>query len=308
MKIKKYQVGGFNGDPLKALVAARESTNTNAPNLGAILARQIEDGPDLMGADNINRLERQLLMEQPGGMYYADPAGLEQVNPVFELLSFAGPKVFQSIGKKGVKMISDYISGLSSKELASKKAKDIVMEAIDPMKELAERRATENLQYVADRTLRKAGADDTQAFLNLQGRAQEVADEAMGAEMFNVAKFENQIDDIFGQARVDDIIDNGSMRFRKIKDVGNVDDVKRAQSLGGYEKADEYAMLFEDLGMDKKDVMRMLEERFMMDKDAVKLPLNLYGKQTKNLNEQGGFITPMKPVSSGCSCMRCKKK
>jgi hypothetical protein len=216
--------------------------------------------------------------------------------------------VFQSIGKKGVKMISDYISGLSSKELASKKAKDIVMEAIDPMKELAERRATENLQYVADRTLRKAGADDTQAFLNLQGRAQEVADEAMGAEMFNVAKFENQIDDIFGQARVDDIIDNGSMRFRKIKDVGNVDDVKRAQSLGGYEKADEYAMLFEDLGMDKKDVMRMLEERFMMDKDAVKLPLNLYGKQTKNLNEQGGFITPMKPVSSGCSCMRCKKK
>lgn len=303
MKIKKYQVGGFNGDPLKALVAARESTNTNAPNLGAIIASQIEDGPDLMGADNINRLERQLLMEQPGGMYYADPAGLEQVNPVFELLSFAGPKVFQSIGKKGVKMVSDYISGLSSKELASKKAKDIVMEAIDPMKELAERRATENLQYVADRTLRKAGAEDTQGFLNLQGRAQEVADEAMGAEMFNVAKFENQIDDIFGQARVDDIIERRGLG--RSKDLGSVEDVRRATQSG---VDPTYIKLFEDLGMDANDVRRMLEERFMMDKDAVKLPLSVYGKQTKNLNEDGGFITPMRSVSSSCSCMKCKKK
>ena len=303
MKIKKYQVGGFNGDPLKALVAARESTNTNAPNLGAIIASQIEDGPDLMGADNINRLERQLLMEQPGGMYYADPAGLEQVNPVFELLSFAGPKVFQSIGKKGVKMVSDYISGLSSKELASKKAKDIVMEAIDPMKELAERRATENLQYVADRTLRKAGAEDTQGFLNLQGRAQEVADEAMGAEMFNVAKFENQIDDIFGQARVDDIIERRGLG--RSKDLGSVEDVRRAAQSG---VDPTYIKLFEDLGMDANDVRRMLEERFMMDKDAVKLPLSVYGKQTKNLNEDGGFITPMRSVSSSCSCMKCKKK
>jgi hypothetical protein len=303
MKIKKYQVGGFNGDPLKALVAARESTNTNAPNLGAIIASQIEDGPDLMGADNINRLERQLLMEQPGGMYYADPAGLEQVNPVFELLSFAGPKVFQSIGKKGVKMVSDYISGLSSKELASKKAKDIVMEAIDPMKELAERRATENLQYVADRTLRKAGAEDTQGFLNLQGRAQEVADEAMGAEMFNVAKFENQIDDIFGQARVDDIIERRGLG--RSKDLGSVEDVRRATQSG---VDPTYIKLFEDLGMDANDVRRMIEERFMMDKDAVKLPLSVYGKQTKNLNEDGGFITPMRSVSSSCSCMKCKKK
>jgi hypothetical protein len=303
MKIKKYQVGGFNGDPLKALVAARESTNTNAPNLGAIIASQIEDGPDLMGADNINRLERQLLMEQPGGMYYADPAGLEQVNPVFELLSFAGPKVFQSIGKKGVKMVSDYISGLSSKELASKKAKDIVMEAIDPMKELAERRATENLQYVADRTLRKAGAEDTQGFLNLQGRAQEVADEAMGAEMFNIAKFENQIDDIFGKARVDDIIERRGLG--RSKDLGSVEDVRRAAQSG---VDPTYIKLFEDLGMDANDVRRMLEERFMMDKDAVKLPLSVYGKQTKNLNEDGGFITPMRSVSSSCSCMKCKKK
>ena len=302
MKIKKYQVGGFNGDPLKALVAARESTNTNAPNLGAILASQIEDDP-FMGADNINRLERQLLREQPGGMYYADPAGLEQVNPVFELLSFAGPKVFQSIGKKGVKMISDYISGLSSKELASKKAKDIVMEAIDPMKELAERRATENLQYVADRTLRKAGADDTQGFLNLQGRAQEVADEAMGAEMFNVAKFENQIDDIFGQARVDDIIQSKGIGMSK--DLGTVEDVRRATQSG---VDPTYIKLFEDLGMDAKDVRRMLEERFMMDPDAVKLKLNTYGNQTQRLNEHGGFITPMRSVSSSCSCMKCKKK
>ncbi len=302
MKIKKYQVGGFNGDPLKALVAARESTNTNAPNLGAILASQIEDDP-FMGADNINRLERQLLMEQPGGMYYADPAGLEQVNPVFELLSFAGPKVFQSIGKKGVKMISDYISGLSSKELASKKAKDIVMEAIDPMKELAERRATENLQYVADRTLRKAGADDTQGFLNLQGRAQEVADEAMGAEMYNVAKFENQIDDIFGQARVDDIIQSKGLGMSK--DLGTVEDVRRATQSG---VDPTYIKLFEDLGMDAKDVRRMLEERFMMDPDAVKLKLNTYGNQTQRLNEHGGFITPMRSVSSSCSCMKCKKK
>lgn len=302
MKIKKYQVGGFNGDPLKALVAARESTNTNAPNLGAILASQIEDDP-FMGADNINRLERQLLMEQPGGMYYADPAGLEQVNPVFELLSFAGPKVFQSIGKKGVKMISDYISGLSSKELASKKAKDIVMEAIDPMKELAERRATENLQYVADRTLRKAGADDTQGFLNLQGRAQEVADEAMGAEMYNVAKFENQIDDIFGKARVDDIIQSKGLGMSK--DLGTVEDVRRATQSG---VDPTYIKLFEDLGMDAKDVRRMLEERFMMDPDAVKLKLNTYGNQTQRLNEHGGFITPMRSVSSSCSCMKCKKK
>ena len=78
-------------------------------------------------------------------------------------------------------MISDYMAGMSAKELGEKKAKDIVMEALDPMKELAERRANENLQYVAERAIKKAGSDDMQAFLNLQNRAAEIADEAMGA-------------------------------------------------------------------------------------------------------------------------------
>ena len=295
MKIKKYQRGGFNGDPLRALVAASESTRTQTPD-AAMLDRLLQAEEESVLSD----LERRRMREEPLGMYYEDAAGLEQVNPVFEILSFAGPKLFQSIGKKGIKMISDYMAGMSAKELGEKKAKDIVMEALDPMKELAERRANENLQYVAERAIKKAGSDDTQAFLNLQNRAAEIADEAMGAEMFNLAKFENEVDRIFGQAKVDDLF--------KIRDAGDAADVARIAKLEGYDKADEYAKLFEELGLTKEQAMQMLEDRFMMDPDAVRPPLTAYGKQTTRLNKNGGLIVPMKPVTSRSSSMTPRKR
>ena len=312
MKIKKYQRGGFNGDPLKALVAASESTRTQTPD-AAMLDRVLQAEE----ASVLSDLERQRMREEPLGMYYEDAAGLEQVNPVFEILSFAGPKLFQSIGKKGIKMISDYMAGMSAKELSEKKAKDIVMEALDPMKELAERRANENLQYVAERAIKKAGSDDTQAFLNLQNRAAEIADEAMGAEMFNLAKFENEVDRIFGQARIDDLV---SKRIGPIQDVGDAADVARIAKLDDVELGLEKAKLFEDLGLTTDEAMQLLEERFMVDPDAMKLDLTTYGRKnlvgqpgqrfvySPRINKDGGLIVPMRPVTSKSSSMRPRKR
>ena len=82
---------------------------------------------------------------------------------------------------------------------------------------------------------------------------------------------------------------------------GSVDDVRRAAQSG---VDPTYIKLFEDLGMDAKRVRQMLEERFMMDPDAVKLPLDVYGKQTQRLNKHGGVV-PIKKAKKG---MRLNKR
>ena len=284
MKINKYPHGGVHRP-------VAESTRTVSPI----------DPRILIAAGESAQLEKNEFNRMTGGF---ESGSIRSVDPLFDILSFGGPKFLQQIGKSGVKQLSKFLKSTPKSELSKMPMKDIIVKAIDPMDELATRRAKENLSYASERAIKKAGEENTSGLLKLQSQSDDALRQGQIEEAYDRSTFEEGIDNIFGQARVDDIIDNGSMRFRKIKDVGNVDDVKRAQSLGGYEKADEYAMLFEDLGMDKKDVMRMLEERFMMDKDAAKLPLSVYGKQTKNLNKYGGVV-PIKKAKKG---MRLNKR
>ena len=49
--------------------------------------------------------------------------------------------------------------------------RDIVLKALDPMDELAERRAKENLEFVSERAIKQAGAEDSGALINLQSKS-----------------------------------------------------------------------------------------------------------------------------------------
>lgn len=287
MNLKKYRMGG-TGDPVRGAVS--ESTAVQAPSFD----------PGMLDAmDERRAFEAMASQIEPGnlGAPYGvnDAAGLTNVNPLFEILSFAGPQLLKSIGRQGIARIAKYISKSTPEELASKRVKDIILESTDPMRALADRRAKENLQYTAERAIKQAGAEDSGALINLQSRAGEVLDDAIQNEISNRIRFSNQVDDVFGEAMVDDIM--------RVRDVGDVRDVARIQSGDPVRLGEEYAKLFQDLGLTKDQAMNLLEERFMMDPDAVKLPISVYGKQTQRLNKNGGIV-PIKRAKKG---MRVKK-
>lgn len=282
MKINKYPPHGGIHRPVA------ESTSTPVPIDPFILEEAFQADADRAA------LEKAEYDRMTGGY---ESGSIRSVDPLFDILSFGGPKLLSQIGKAGVKQLSKFLMTTPRSEIAKMPVRDIVVKAINPMDDLAARRAKENLTYASERAIKEAGEENTAGILRLQSQSDDALRQGQIEEAYDRSTFEEGINNIFGQARMDDIIDNQS-GFRRIKDVGSVDDVKRMQSLGGYEKADEYAMLFEDLGMDKNDVMRMLEERFMMDKDAVKLPLSAYGKQTKSLNKYGGVV-PIKKAKKG---------
>lgn len=68
------------------------------------------------------------------------------------------------------------------------------------------KQANDRLQNVADRALRNASKEDSQAILNLQGKLDEAL--RMGKIEESVAEqlFEESVDNIFHQARIDDIV------------------------------------------------------------------------------------------------------
>lgn len=68
------------------------------------------------------------------------------------------------------------------------------------------KQANDRLQNVADRALRKASQEESQAILNLQGKLDEAL--RMGRIEESVAEqlFEESVDNIFHQARLDDIV------------------------------------------------------------------------------------------------------
>ena len=87
----------INGDPTKKRLATSESTSTRVPD-AEILRYLIENRDAMELADS----ERKRELEGPGGMYYQDPAGLTGVNPVFDLLGFAGPRVVGAFTKRAL--------------------------------------------------------------------------------------------------------------------------------------------------------------------------------------------------------------
>lgn len=77
------------------------------------------------------------------------------------------------------------------------------------------KQATDRLQNVADRALRNASREDSQAILNLQGKLDEAL--RMGRIEESVAEqlFEESVDNIFHQARIDDIVMGDTERIAK---------------------------------------------------------------------------------------------
>ncbi len=280
MKIKKYPHGGVHRP-------VAESTSVQMPDPRALQA--LED------AERLSSVRRQEEIDMLG--YPTSYSGsVRSVNPLFDILSFGGPKLFSQIGKAGIKQIAKFISNTPKSQLDNMAPKDIVLKALDPMDELAERRAKENLEFVSERAIKQAGAEDSGALINLQSRSDALLDDAIAKEISERIRLGRQADDIFTQALVDDVT--------RVRNVGTAKDVSRIENLPGYDKADEYAKLFEELGLSKDQAMTLLEERFMMDPDAVRLPLSAYGKQTKRLNKYGGVV-PKKKKKKG---MRVKKR
>jgi hypothetical protein len=268
-----------------------ESTSVQMPDPAMI--QRLEDAQDAIDFENMALQQRR--RELPMG-FVDDPAGLTSVNPLFEILSLGGPKLFAELGKAGVRQIAKFVAKTPKSQLDKLAPKDIVMKALDPMDELAERRAKENLEYVTDRIVKQAGAEDSGALINLQSKSDALIDDAIQQEISERIGLATKVDDVFSEALIDDITG--------VRNVGTAADVARLEKLGGYEKADEYARLFEELGLSKDQVMNLLEERFMMDPDAVRLPLSAYGKQTQRLNKNGGVV-PIKKAKKG---MKIKKR
>ena len=280
MKIKKYPHGGVHRQ-------VAESTSVQMPDPRALQA--LED------AERLSSVRRQEEINTLG--YPASYGGsMRSVNPLFDILSIGGPKFFSQVGKAGIKQIAKFIGNTPKSQLDNMAPRDIVLKALDPMDELAERRAKENLEFVSERAIKQAGAEDSGALINLQSKSDALLDDAIAKEISERLRLGRQADDIFSQALVDDVT--------RVRNVGSAKDVSRIENLPGYDKADEYAKLFEELGLSKDQAMTLLEERFMMDPDAVRLPLSAYGKQTKRLNRYGGVV-PKKKKKKG---MRVKKR
>lgn len=284
MRIRKYPHGGIH-QPVA------ESTSVRMPD--SKMLQRLEDAQD---AIDLRGLEKRLAFEGPMGMYGADPAGLPTQDPLFEILSIGGPKLFTELGEAGVKQLAKFISKTPKSQLNEMNPKEIVLKALNPMDELAERRAKENLEYVTDRIIKQAGAEDSGALINLQSKSDALIDDAIQQEIADRISLGTRVEDIFTEALVDDV--------SRVRDVGSARDVFRIKNLDPEQAAAEYGSLFESLGLTPSQARTLIEERFMMDPDAVKLPLGVYGKQTQRLNKNGGIV-PVKKAKSG---MKIKKR
>lgn len=148
--------------------------------------------------------DRQGMMEskvQVGDDYIELPypesfTGRADVDPNPYILELAGiPAAMKTAGKMifktGAKEGAESLMGMGSKEA---------------LESVQKKQASDRLQNVADRALRNASKEDSQAILNLQGKLDEAL--RMGRIEESVAEqlFEESVDNIFHQARLDDIV------------------------------------------------------------------------------------------------------
>lgn len=112
------------------------------------------------------------------------------------LMRGAGKMIFKTGAKEG----AESLMGMGSKEA---------------LESVQKKQASDRLQNVADRALRKASQDESQAILNLQGKLDEAL--RMGRIEESVAEqlFEESVDNIFHQARLDDIVLGETDRLAK---------------------------------------------------------------------------------------------
>tara|TARA_A100001515_G_scaffold56801_5_gene44736 strand:+ start:11127 stop:12044 length:918 start_codon:yes stop_codon:yes gene_type:complete len=182
--------------------AVREGRGKFAENymLPALeLALAVESGK---GALDLGRLGvqgiRQLIKKSPGILKRLMKSGTKAVDDAAKKAGF-DPTDIAALRKDGVpeEEIMKLVKGPQTK--MTKKTADNTQAYIERMKR-------QKVQNQANRALRQAAREESQARLNLQGRLSELGMEAKEAEKLAEKIFRENVDDIFTQARIDDVV------------------------------------------------------------------------------------------------------
>lgn len=170
---------------------ASDATRVDMDPVNAILRNQLAEDRNKMMENRVQVGDD--FVELP---YPTSWTGRADVDSTPYILDLAGvPALMRGAGKMlfktGVKEGAESLMKMGSKE---------ALEGVQ------RKQANDRLQNVADRALRNASKEDSQAILNLQGKLDEAL--RMGKIEESVAEqlFEESVDNIFHQARIDDIV------------------------------------------------------------------------------------------------------
>ena len=176
MKVR-YEHGGDH-DPIKQILANQLAADRADLGFSASPSMQLygfEEGPVSMRPD--------LLLDILGG-----PATLKAGVQGIRQLIKKSPELYKRLMSTGTKAVDD----------AAKTADDAAA--------YMQRMQKQKVQNQANRALRQAAREESQARLNLQGRLSELGMEAKEAEKIAEKIFKENVDDIFAQARIDDVV------------------------------------------------------------------------------------------------------
>jgi hypothetical protein len=179
------------GDMPLVETMASDATRVDMDPVNAILRNQLAEDRNKMMENKVQVGDD--FVELP---YPTSWTGRADVDSTPYILDLAGvPALMRGAGKMlfktGVKEGAESLMKMGSKE---------ALEGVQ------RKQANDRLQNVADRALRSASQEESQAILNLQGKLDEAL--RMGRIEESVAEqlFEESVDNIFHQARLDDIV------------------------------------------------------------------------------------------------------
>ena len=135
------------------------------------------------------------------------PSGaIQSDNPyLFDLMGLG------ALGKSALK----YLAKKGSQTLGKGATRAAVKKASDPLADISEKQAVDRIQNVADRAIRTASKEESQAIVNLQGQLQKAVGQGLLEEAKAVKVFQEAVDNVFTQARIDYKILGGAERAAK---------------------------------------------------------------------------------------------
>ena len=110
-----------------------------------------------------------------------------------------------SLGKSAL----SYLTKKGTQALGKGATKTATKSAVS---DVFEKQAVDRIQNVADRAIRTASREESQAMVNLQGQLQKAVNQGLLEETKAVKIFEEAVDNVFTQARLDDKILGGTER------------------------------------------------------------------------------------------------
>jgi len=212
MKVR-YEHGGEH-DPIKQILANQLAADRADLGFSASPSMQLygfEDGPVNMRPD--------LLLDVLGG-----PATVKAGVQGIRQLMKKSPELYKKLMGSGAKAVDDAAkqAGFDPTDIAALRKDGVSEEEImklvkgpqtkmtkktaDNTQAYIERMKKQKVQNQANRALREAARDESQQFINMQRRLSELGMEAAEAEKIAQKIFKENVDDIFTQARIDDMV------------------------------------------------------------------------------------------------------